>query len=178
LLGNLEVQRGADGPFLVDAVRKRPIHFTDLGLESPATRPPAMQVLWHLGMPAVSLENIWPQTNTEENGAHQPRLEFQSLVLRRARWRITPDIWQRWIIMTGSIAERIQHLRSKLQEQPWPQQFFVRFYPGKPQFIDRDSPVYLLLLEKVLRGAKSDLWVVEMLPAGREPVKEWVVEWQ
>ena len=178
LLGNLEVQHGADGPFLVDVLSKRRVFFTDLGLESPATRPPAMQVLWHLGMPAVSLESLWPTTNFSENWTYRPRVEFQFLVLRRATWRFAPAIWQKWLLVINKAPERLIHLRQTLLEQELPQRFFLRFYPGKPQYIDRDSPVSLTLMEKMLRKEKGDLWLMEMLPDTAEGANEWVIEWE
>ena len=183
LLGNLEVKRTAEGPVLMDRLSGRRIWFTDLGLESPATRPPAMQVLWHLGLPMVSLENLWPaQPAWENQGAgwsYLPREVFQALVLRRATWRIGAETWRTWLPVKGTPAERMLHLRQALQDM-LPTQFFVRFHGHKPQYMNLDSPVCLLLLEKMLRSGQGDLWCVEMLPeveqGNLERVGELVVE--
>ncbi len=176
LLGNLDVQRGPEGPFLIDRDSKRPVRFTDLGLEAPATRPPVMQVLWHLGMPAVSLECLRPAGMKETDAGWRPRVEFQTLVLRRASWRIVPEIWKTWLIPTGTLTERLLHIRRMLLQQALPPCFFVRFQSVKPQFMEQNSPAGLLFLEKMLKNGKGDLWVEEMLPGNEHRAEEWVVE--
>ena len=180
LLGDLQVQRAADGPILVDGKTGRRVWFTDLGLESPTTRPPAMQVLWHLGVPPVSLERLWPvEPGWVPAGAdwqYRPRVDFQSLVLRRASWRIMQVTWQSWLEPAGMVGERLLRLRRALLRGGLPAQFFARFYPQKPFYVDQDSPAGLLMLEKVLRGGKGALYCTEMLPVAEQGVGEQVME--
>ena len=180
LLGDLQVQRAADGPILVDGKTGRRVWFTDLGLESPTTRPPAMQVLWHLGVPPVSLERLWPvEPGWELAGTdwqYRPRVDFQSLVLRRASWRIMQVTWQSWLEPAGTVGERLLRLRRALLRGGLPAQFFARFYPQKPFYVDQDSPAGLLMLEKVLRGGSGALYCTEMLPLAEQGVGERVTE--
>ncbi|MBK8557974.1 MAG: lantibiotic dehydratase [Lewinellaceae bacterium] len=53
LLGDLRVQKTPTGIALF--ADKKPIEWTDLGLEAPASRPPVAQILLQLGLPRVSV---------------------------------------------------------------------------------------------------------------------------
>lgn len=192
LLGDLAVQRMADGPRLIDRHTGDPVWMTDLGLESPTTRPPVMQVLWQLGMPFVSLDGLRPRRSnplpTEQSTSHfRPRLEHQSLVLLRAAWHFPSTIWQLWRSTSSRATERLWVLHQALLKNDIPRHFFARFQAEKPQYFDRDSPVCLLLLDKMLRHGAGSLYCTEMLPTPEQAVveqgREWrtaefVVEWE
>ncbi len=173
LLADLDVQRTADGPRLLDRNTGKLLWMTDLGLEAPTTRPPVMQVLWQLGVPFVSLEGLLSTKSAwevkEAGWQYRPRLEYQSLVLLRAAWRIEQTIWQAWLT-ASEVTERLKTMRKTLIDNGLPQIFFARFSTQKPQYIDRDSPANLLLLEKILRSGSGEFYCTEMLPLPAQAV--------
>ena len=186
LLADLTVRKDAFGfPQLIDKQSNKQILFTDLGLEAPETRPPVMQVLWHLGVPFVSSESLLPERFGTELVAgirHRHRLAFESLVLVRAAWELPPEAWGTLFVEGKSQAERIGLGVATLKYWGIPRQFFGRFTMRreKPQFYDLDSPISMLLLEKNLRGGSGNLHLTEMLPRPEhwlgDRVGEFVVE--
>jgi len=188
LLGNLAVRKDAHGfPQLVEKQSNQPLIFNDLGLEAPETRPPVMQILWHLGVPAVSSESLLPKAYSSElNGGirRRSRLEFQSLVLARAAWELPPEVWGELFSREKSQAERIGIGIAAMKALGIPRWFFGQFtgQREKPQFFDLESPISMLLLEKNLRGGSGNLLLTEMLPTPEQwlgdRVGEFVVEFQ
>ncbi len=188
LLGDLALRKDEHGlPQLVEKQSNQIIVFNDLGLEAPETRPPVMQVLWHLGVPAVSSLSLLPKGFGSElnNGIrHRPRLEFQSLVLARAAWELPPEVWGKLFPDKQSQAERIGMGIAALMALGIPPLFFGQFTGRgeKPQFYDMESPISMLLLEKNLRGGSGNLLLTEMLPTPAQwlgdRVGEFVVEFQ
>ncbi|MFN0175535.1 MAG: lantibiotic dehydratase [Saprospiraceae bacterium] len=186
LLGDLAVRKDEHGfPQLIEKQSGQPVVFNDLGLEASETRPPVIQVLWHLGVPAVSSESLLPEGFVSElnNGIrHRRRLEFQSLVLARAAWELRPEIWGELFSEKKSQAERIGLGIAALKAFGIPRWFFGQFTGRreKPQFFDMESPISILLLEKNLRGGSGNLLLTEMLPTPEQwlgdRVGEFVVE--
>jgi hypothetical protein len=169
-LGELGVRLDKNGlPQLIDKQDGTPIIFNDLGLESPESRPPVMQVLWHLGMPWVSSEMLLPKemTPTLESGVwYRRRVETASLVLAREAWELPAEVCERLFATGKSQAARIGLGIAFLQSLGVPRYFFGRVLGKreKPQFYDQKSPISMLLLEKNLQKIKGNLLLTEMLP--------------
>lgn len=190
LLGNLVVQLDGLGfPQLMDKRNNQVVIFNDLGLEAPESRPPVMQVLWHLGMPFVSSDVLLPEGygwEISDNLRFRNRVEFQSLVLARATWELSHEVYDRLFVKVGSasLAEQIGLGVAALKAMGIPQRFFGQFSEGrdKPQFYDMDSPVSMVLLEKKLRNGSGNFRLTEMLPGPEqwlgERVGEFVVEFE
>jgi len=186
LLADIVVGKDAHGfPQLIEKKSNQPIRLTDLGLEASDTRPPVMQVLWHLGVPFVSSAMLLSEGLKIEfvDGIYQRnRLEYQSLVLARAAWELPQEVWQRLFSEGDTQAERIGLGTSTLQSFGIPRLFFAQFAGtrDKPQFFDLESPVSMLLLEKNLKNRAGNLRLTEMLPAPEQwlgdRVGEFVVE--
>ncbi len=190
LLGDLAVSKNDQGfPQLIEKQSKKPVLFTDLGLEAPETRPPVMQVLWNLGVPFVSAESLLPEGLNWEPAAeyrYRRRVEFQSLVLARAVWELPPEVWGKLFSSKGgqSQAERIGLGLSALKQMGIPRLFFGQFRTQrqKPQFYDQESPISMLLLEKNLEKGAGHFYLTEMLPTPEQwlgdRVAECVVEFE
>ena len=169
-LGELGVRLDENGlPQLIDKQDGTPIVFNDLGLESPESRPPVMQVLWHLGMPWVSSEMLLPKemkASLESGVWHRRRVETGSLVLAREAWELPAELCERLFATGKSQAARIGLGIAFLQTLGVPRYFFGRGLGRgeKPQFYDQRSPISMLLLEKNLQKSRGDLFLTEMLP--------------
>lgn len=166
LLGNLAVKLDSKGLQLIDKETNEPVILTDLGLEAPETRPPSMQVLWHLGVPYISLEAILPHRAWKEGGAYwrwAERVTFGSLILARKMWQIDRIQLEQWL-NEKSDAAIVRRIRSEMKSMGIPRRFFARFIQEKPQYFDLDSPLTMLLLTKMLRTGRSPLFLTEMLP--------------
>jgi Lantibiotic dehydratase, N terminus len=171
LLSDLGVYLGDDGPVLVEKDSGKQLVLTDLGLESPESRPPAMQVLWHLGVPYVSSlaligrENYWVQQS--DLVKHRQRMEYRSLVLARAAWETSIAFFQTALAAPRKSATRFRLLREALAGLRMPRYFFARRLKmrEKPQYFDMQSPVSMLLFEKMLElDGETDIFIEEMLP--------------
>ncbi len=165
-LNRLHVQAGDKDIYLTDGISGTPIRFSDLGLEAPETRPPAMQILAQLGLPGVSRELLLPEGSGWTNGGpgwrHCPRIEYELLVLERARWQVsTEGLRQNWPTETADIFFR---LREKLDAMEVPRRFFAQFSNEKPQFFDQNSPLLMQLLAKKIRQHDGAVMLTEMLP--------------
>lgn len=188
LLGALTVRAGAAGLQLVDPANGQPLLLTDLGLEAPESRPPAMQVLWQLGVPHVSLEALAPGDADWRAGGPGwrfcPRREAGPLVLARASWQVWPA--QLWPDLPADDCAAFLTLREKMAELRLPRRFFARFGAEKPRYFDQNSPLLMQLFVKHVR--RQDTWILltEMLPAPEQcfvqrdstvRAAEFVVEW-
>lgn len=167
LLSQLQVKQTAGGPVLSDESGAR-IVLSDLGLEAPEWRPPVMQLLWHLGVPYISTA-VFPAGSKERlsDGVYfTQRVEYQSLVLKRATWIIEPEPRKTWLL-AWSNADFFATVRTRFQHLKIPRFVFVKPLANreKPQFVDMDSPVSVLLLEKTMRlHPERVLQIEEMLP--------------
>lgn len=187
LLGNLSVSVEQDALVLKDAVSGRPLCLTELGLESVDTRPPAMQLLWHSGVPYVSVRTLLQDEQlqtiqTASGWRRRPRVETEHLVLARAAWFLEPADYQSWQRLSGF--DFFQSVRAALRENGVPRRFFAWLGTDKPQYFDLDSPLLLMLFEKLLHRADQALTITEMWPVpdahlpGSEPhAIEIALEW-
>lgn len=166
LLGNLTLKYENAGLQLVDRETGEPVELTDLGLETPESRPPAMQVLWHLGVPYVSLEALLPHRRWVEGGLHwrySDRVAFGSLILGRKAWQVDAGKVVLWL-SARTDSDFFLATGEEMKGMGIPRQFFARFFQEKPQYFDLESPVSMLLFCKMLRRKKSPLVLLEMLP--------------
>ena len=171
LLSDLGVCLKADGPVLVEKSSGKPIVLTDLGLEAPESRPPVMQVLWHLGVPYVSslalMDQVSAWTQFSETVNKRPRIEFQSLVLAREAWDLKVVFFEAAMAAPRKSAIRYRLLKKGLDALNVPRYFFARSQKQreKPQYFDQESPVSMLVFEKMLElGGDSNAFIEEMLP--------------
>ena len=169
-LADFEVRLSEQGmPQLIHFQSGEPLECTDLGLEAPETRPPAMQVLWHLTVPYVSLEMLLPSTtarNEEAWGWSSPRVNWKSLVLQRQRWELRPDVWKSWNETIGPDADFFLSVRPVLKKMEVSSRFFVHFplLNQPPQQVDYDSPMMMRIFRKMLALGDGPLVLTEMLP--------------
>ncbi len=186
LLADVTVGIDAHGyPQLFEKQSNQPILFSDLGLEAPDTRPPVIQVLWHVGVPFISSDVLLAGAlkSVSENGIRRRnRLEYQSLVLSRAAWEFPQEVWSKLFSVGESQAERVGLAVATLRSLGIPRQFFGQFvgFREKPQYFDLETPISMLLLEKNLRNGSGNLRLTEMLPTPDQwlgdRVGEFVVE--
>jgi hypothetical protein len=181
LLGNLTVSVENESLVLADAVSGRPLHLTDLGLEAVETRPPAMQLLWHSGVPYVSIRMLLQdqplQTVVTARGwRYRPRVETEQLVLARAAWHLEPADYKPWQGLTGF--DFFQSVRAAMKEAEIPRRFFAWLGTDKPQYFDMDSPLLMMLFEKLLHRANQALTITEMWPVPDPFAFEIALEWE
>lgn len=168
-------------PQLVHSHSGKPMACTDLGLEAPDTRPPAMQVLWHLTVPYVSAEMLLPggSGRREETwGWSIPRTSWNSLLLQRQGWELRPDVWQGWVKAGGLDADFFLLVRSALCEMRVPPRFSAHFPQLRqpPQHSDYDSPLLMRVFRKMLALGSGPLVLTEVLPLPETRAMEFVVE--
>ena len=166
LLGNLSVKHGEEGLQLIDNEGGEQVFLTDLGLESPETRPPAMQILWRLGVPYISLDKLLPERKWVPGGDGWQlleRVEYGLLVLARKSWQIDQAVTAQWLL-ERSDAGFFRRVRKDFLAMRAPRRFFVRLPQQKPQYFDLDSPLSMQLFAKTLRQAKTPVVLTEMLP--------------
>lgn len=173
VLGNIDVTLLDGLPVLVDRSSGRQVIWTDLGLEAPEARPPAMRLLWYLGLPYVSRQALVPDDRWKEvvPGVFMgERVTWQDLVLDRAVWRLMPDVWTSWLERGRAHPDFFRLVRAELAGLSVPRRFFARFAGVRPQYFDQDSPVSQLLFQKMLRTGAGELYLTEMLPLPEEAV--------
>jgi Lantibiotic dehydratase, N terminus len=183
-LNALDVRLDGESLQLAERDGGRPVVFADLGLEALNSRPPAMQLLWLLGVPAVSKEAlISPEMRQWRAGGaawrSRPRIERGDWVFQRAAWLLEPGLFA----PLRTRADFFTAIRRVFQDIGIPKHFFARpDIPGeKPQFFDLDSPISVLLLEKMLGSSEVGVAVTEALPGigthlGGGRAQEWVGE--
>jgi hypothetical protein len=189
LLGNLNVTTENGALVLRDRASGQPIELNDLGLEAPETRPPVMRLLWALGVPYSSLEALLPGKEPEASSqSHswqplrdgvlfRPRLWQGDLVLARAAWAVPQELWQIWFEQYPTLPQAFfQNIRKNLAALGVPRHFFARIPPENPQAFDQDSPLSMLLFQKIVQRGAGTLHLSEMLPVPEARAQEIVVE--
>lgn len=181
LLGNLEVVVDDDRPTLRDRASGRSLVLIDLGLEAAETRPPVMRLLRQVGVPYVSREALLPESCTwqplQEGVALRPRCCRGTLVLARATWSVEAVVWETWVPLPPiSPASGYRRLREVLAGLEVPRHFWAHSGAEEPQAFDRDSPLSMLLFQKILRQSAGRLYLTEMLPVPADRATEAVVE--
>ncbi len=178
LLSELGVCLIDSEPVLVEKGSMKRVVLTDLGLESPESRPPSMQVLWHLGVPFVSsltligMEGSWIQV--AGTAKRRQRMEYGSIVLAREAWEIGKANFGTAMAHPRKSAARFRLLREALAALNVPRHFFARSLNlrEKPQYFDLGSPISMLVFEKILEsGGENGVYVEEMLPMP----EQWVL---
>lgn len=189
-LGNIHIAQSASGPCLWNADTGAPVVLTDLGLESPDSRPPAIQVVWRLGVPYVSVDALLPgdlwKPLYDEGIWYRARFEYRQLVLARAAWSVTPSVWKSWLMPDADWVDFFMRIREVLRALGVPALFFASFSGEKPQYYDQNSPVLMVLFQKSLERGSGTLFLTEMLPqpagaiAEQEGARaaEFAVEWK
>lgn len=166
-LADFEVRLNEAGvPQLVHRQSGKPMICTDLGLEAPETRPPAIQVLWHLTVPYVSAEMLLPghaERHEEAWGWFSPRIGWRSLVLRRQSWELRPEVWRCWVESLGSDSDFFLTVRTALLDFGVPSRFFAHFplLHQAPQQLDGDSPLMMRVFRKMLTQGSGSLVLTE-----------------
>lgn len=181
LLGNLEVAVEDDRAVLRDRASGRSLVLTDLGLEAAETRPPVMRLLGQIGVPYVSREALLPESCTwqplREGVAVRPRCCRGTLVLARATWSVEAAVWETWVpLPPTSSASDYRRLRDVLTGLEVPRHFWAHSGAEEPQAFDRDSPLSMLLFQKILRQGAGPWYLTEMLPVPTDRATEAVVE--
>jgi hypothetical protein len=183
LLGNLLVAVQENSLRLTDGATGRPVQLTDLGLEAPESRPPAMQLLWHSGVPYRAARTLLqPEqlstVRTARGWRYRPRVETAQFILARAVWFLDPADYAAWQDLSGF--DFFQTVRAALKENEIPRRFFARFEQEKPQYFDFDSPLLMLIFEKAIRKARGALALTEMapVPEANRHAFEIAFEWE
>lgn len=186
-LNKVSVQRTKNELFLVDSSNGKRIVFSDLGLETPADKPPAMRILWHLGRPHISAGFLHAQNEWEQIDAQvkfRKRTERHSIVVARATWLVEKEGWQ---LAQSTDLDICFQLRQKLSLWKVPRYFFASTQHEKPRFFDACSPLLLLEFASMIRHLEGAIRLTEMLPTpdqwivernGQQYASEWVLEWK
>ena len=164
-LGDLAIQSDISGFHLINRDTDERVVLTDLGLEAPESRPPAMQLLWHLGVPYVSLEALLPPQTWIQGGAgwkYKARVCQGALVLSRKTWQIESSASTKWLDEKEDSAV-FRRIIAELAVMELPRRFFARIPGEKPQFFDAASPLSILLFTKLIQSGQT-LYLTEMLP--------------
>lgn len=164
-LGDLAIQSDISGFHLINRDTDDRVVLTDLGLEAPESRPPVMQLLWHLGVPYVSLEALLPPQTWIQGGAgwkYKTRVGIGALVLSRKTWQIESNASKKWLDEKEDAAV-FRRISAELAAMEIPRRFFARIPDEKPRFFDAASPLSILLFTKLIQSGQS-MYLTEMLP--------------
>ncbi|MFN0015500.1 MAG: lantibiotic dehydratase [Saprospiraceae bacterium] len=168
LLGNVEVVRKQDDLLLYDRVTGQSLTLTDLGLEAPETRPPAVYLLWLLGVPFVSVEHLLPEGGVWEeliSGVwHRLRQYKDNVVVARAAWVVEQACWAEWLVGDEPDAIFFQKMRAVLSNHGVPRHLMANLAGQQSRHFDRGSPLSILLFRKMLRQGIGNLFLTEFLP--------------
>ncbi len=182
LLGNLLVAVREGSLRLTDGATGRTVQLTDLGLEAPETRPPAMQLLWHCGVPYRAARTLLqPEqlstVRTARGWRYRPRVETAQFILARAVWFLDPADYAAWQTLSGF--DFFQTVRAAFKENGVPRRFFARFEMEKPQYFDCESPLLMRVFEKAIRKTRGPLALTEMapVPEANRHAFEIAIEW-
>ncbi|MCC6282135.1 MAG: lantibiotic dehydratase [Saprospiraceae bacterium] len=191
-LSEILVFRSAKGLQLGEKDRGRKIVFSDLGLEDPHSKPPVVQILWQLGVPYISTGIFTDRAEwfaLQHGVQHRKRVEYQSLVLTRAAWRVPSNAWEPHLADSESEGfELFILVGNLLTEWGVPRYFFAGFPNDTTRFFDRNSP---LLMQEFCRMTQhkgnEGLYLSEMLPTpdqwlaeadGKRHAAEWALEFR
>ena len=173
-LYRLHVRKNGDFLQLIDIDSQRPIVFTDPGLDAPDTRPPMIQILCHLGVPFVSagvFEKNVRRSTLETGVIFEERVEYQSIVLSKARWLIEPDIWVKQKQAKETLPEKAYlALLETLAKWIVPRHFFAGFPHETARYFDQNSPLLMQEFRKMTENKEQQIIITEMLPAP----EQWV----
>ncbi|MCC6411125.1 MAG: hypothetical protein IT270_05680, partial [Saprospiraceae bacterium] len=144
-----------------------PVFFTDLGLEAPETRPPAMQLLYHLTVPTVGIRTLIPDENWSEISPglrHRSRVVHGNMIFARQAWSVDEKVWKSWTPDHEHQALVYRHLCTVIRSMGRHRYFFYNCPGEKPQMADLHSPLLMQVFEKDLRHGSGTLLITEMLP--------------
>lgn len=147
------------------------IRFSDPGLEELSSRPAFIQALLLAGYPRIGKE-LLPTGTWEivgEDIGYRPRVESGAVVIHRAAWRLEPIFWSDLLRLSGGLFFR--EVRQRFREKGLPYFFFIKENKEKSLYISLNSPISVLLLEKMVRS-KAVLWLEEVLPNVEENALE------
>ncbi len=180
-LGDLEVAFSENG-YAALFFENQQVILDDCGLEALKHRPAAMQLLWNLGVENVSQNALgnsadWQKTDFEDI-FFSPKIEFGRVVLRRAAWRFSENIWKNWPTGEANQFQFFKKMMENLTDISVPTRCFFKLADqnSKPQFIDFQIPVSVLFFEKTLRQSSGDLILTEMLPLPENCIGGQVME--
>ena len=165
-LGQLRVRRNADEIQAVYPDGPR-VLFTDLGLEAPETRSPAMQLLHQMTVPVVGLSALLSRDTWSEISPglkQRARETYEDLVLARQAFAVDETVWKSWLTEHEHQALAYRYLCTALRVVGVQRYFFYHFPGEKPQMADQNSPLIMQVFEKDLRHGTGTLQITEMLP--------------
>ncbi len=174
-LSDLELrsdERGVARLYCAD--KQQFVTFNDLGLEDPATRPPAMQLLADMGTPTISRFDLFAVPDWQSGGEgwqFRPRVSQGQLIWYRKTWRIEPTFWNTCQPNTEAFVA-FGFIRQKLKEILVPAHFFATVLDSperaKPQHFDQNDPLSMALFQKECLGKRLE--ITEMLPLPHQQV--------
>ena len=159
-------------PQLIDRQSGKAVACTDLGLEAPDAKPPAIQVLWQLTVPQVSADMLLPPDmqrppDRECWGWRLPRQEWAGLVLRRAGWQVDEQEWRLWLPAHNDDRAFFRNLQSAATRLGLPAHLWASWpaQHGTARGLCLTHPLLAALLHKMLRQGGGPLLLTEMLPS-------------
>jgi hypothetical protein len=165
LSGQIKVQKNNAGQItLFYPTTGTTVMLTDPGLEEMYSKPTFIQAVLLSGLPRVDTvlmrQAVWE--DTIEHVAFSARQEETGIVLQRAAWRFAPDFWKSCLSESGF--SFFMTVRKKLKNAGLPALFWVKRPKEQPQMMDLDSPLHVMVLEKIIKNAGIAQVFEEMLP--------------
>lgn len=179
LAGDLRFELDDEGHIAVYAGGDRtPLLFTDPGLEELSARPALLQAVLLAGYPRAGKDLIAPPAwqSVADGLETRARATEGDWIWYRAAWRLEPAVVQGFLTNSG-YAFFIQTRRWML-DNGIPTAFFIKNTLEKPQYVDLDSPISVILLEKMWRKMPDAIWIIEeVLPGPETEMLEMGLEW-
>ncbi len=192
-------------PILQNEKSKNEITTFDFGFEHPSNRSPMFQLLNGFSLTHGTYHSFLELLNTDSKVVNEkekftffPRVVIDDrLVLQRKHWEVTASFFPKKEKQNSDF-DFYYKIQKWKEEKNWRQVFFIKIIPTpdldkenlnkdffKPQFIDLDSPLAIVLLQNVLQVENAKLRIEEALPhAGHfldsngRNVSEWAVQWK
>jgi len=198
-LSDLYVTTTSDGKSIVVKNKKDqhvlPINFSMEGLKRRSNFTQFLDVFnpFDSNVLPILLENlsiIYKQGLTSSDFVCIPRIMYQSLVLQRKKWVLKTAIFKN-ILSEGSLSDMYLSIHFLLRKYEIPHEVFIKIAKQnlqdplndhyKPQYINFRSPIFIFLLQNMMKQAHSIIEITEMLPSSDDvkrqdgKVKEYIL---
>lgn len=146
--------------------KKAWLELIDLGLESPDSRTPVLQLLRAISQQPISLAGMVDFLDKKEGSVDGflPRLTFgDDLIFRRKTWRFSVEKLPHRTHDFAPENEWLLKFRAFQKRENLPRRCFYSFGEN-PQFVDFQSVISLRAFQKKLEKASGEVIFTEMLP--------------
>jgi Lantibiotic dehydratase, N terminus len=168
-VGNLSLTIDKKNAIISEKTTEKRLLLSDWGLESLGTKTPFNQFLIRCMTPNVSVNSLvgeiaddWRDIGTGIK--FRNRKSVNNFVLLRATWLFEASVWTKWLANNNNYFDLFLKLTNLKNTLNIPRFVFFQIGTSKPQYLDFNSPINLILFKKTLKAGAGNLQIMEMLP--------------